>query len=123
MALYRDNFCACKDGECKIGLQNHFRRLMKQDFSHCEETITNMISVLQGSSHSPKQINILVSLLKKLTIEQYSHQKMDQILDLFVVLYLKCSRDVQLTFLDDIDKMYLMIIESQQQIFVERKFQ
>lgn len=20
MALYRDNFCACKDGECKIGL-------------------------------------------------------------------------------------------------------
>lgn len=96
---------------------------MKQDFSHCEETITNMISVLQGSSHSPKQINILVSLLRKLTIEQYSHQKMDEILDLFVVLYLKCSRDVQLTFLDDIDKMYLMIVESQQQIFVERKFQ
>lgn len=29
MAIYRDNFCSCSNGECKNGLQNHFRKLMK----------------------------------------------------------------------------------------------
>jgi len=96
---------------------------MKQDLHSSEEIITDMISVLQGSSPSYKQINILVSLLKKLTIDKFSFKKMDDILDIFIVLYLKCSRDVQLTFLDDIDKLYLMLIENETQVIVDKKFE
>ena len=47
---------------------------------------------------------------------------MDQLLDLFVVIYLKTSQSVQLTFVDDIDKMMHLIKENQKAIFVEKKF-
>jgi hypothetical protein len=47
---------------------------------------------------------------------------MDQLLDLFVVIYLKTSQSVQLTLVDDIDKMMHIIKENQKAIFVEKKF-
>jgi hypothetical protein len=71
-----------------------FRMLMKQDFNQHEETISNMISLLNGSPHTEKQINILTYLLNKIKMEQYDNSKMDEILNLFVVLYLKCKREV-----------------------------
>ena len=51
-------------------------------------------------------------LLNKIVVEQFNNHKMDEILDLFVVIYLKCSQAVQLTFVDDIDKCMHLIRES-----------
>lgn len=42
---------------------------------------------------------------------------MDQILDLFVLIYLKCSPAVQLNFIDDIDKCIKLILEDKSAIF------
>lgn len=83
-----------------------------------------MISVLNGSPHTEKQINILTYLLGKIKVEQYTNSKMEEILNLFVVLYLKCKREVQITFLDDIDKIFVLLQEekTKQQVFVDKTF-
>lgn len=122
LAIYRDNFCDCGEGICKTQVQNIFKALLKQDLNANEETITSMSNLLTGSPHSNKQINILIYLLKKIQVEKFGNKKMDEILNLFVVIYLKCSQAVQLTFLDDIDKIVCMIKEAQQEVIIQKKF-
>lgn len=48
---------------------------------------------------------------------------MDEILNLFVIIYLKCSKAVQLTFINDIDLCMQMIKEAQEKLFIERHFE
>jgi len=96
---------------------------MKQDINEDNDTINNMINLMTGSPHSDKQINSLIFLLRKINVEQFPNKKMDEILNLFVVVYLKCSPAVQLTFVDDIDKCMCFIRESQQKLFIERAFE
>lgn len=67
-------------------------------------------------------VNILVFLLGKIQVETFENRKMDEILNLFVVVYLKCSQAVQLTLLDDIDRCIVLIRHSQEQIIVEKTF-
>lgn len=67
-------------------------------------------------------VNILVFLLGKIQVEPFENRKMDEILNLFVVVYLKCSQAVQLTLLDDIDRCIVLIRHSQEQIIVEKTF-
>ena len=64
---------------------------MKQDLNHSDETIENLIDILCGSSRSDKQISILVYLLNNIQVESFSDHKMDEILNLFLVIYLKSS--------------------------------
>lgn len=87
--------------------------MLKQDLNSESETINNIINILTGSPNSEKQINILIFLLRKINVEQFPNKKMDEILNLFVVVYLKCSPAVQLTFVDDIDKCMCFIREAQ----------
>lgn len=81
-----------------------------------------MTNIMMGSPHSEKQISILIFLLNKIHVEQFNTKKLDEILDLFVVIYLKCTQAVQLTFVDDIDKCMQLIKEASNKIFVERTF-
>lgn len=57
-----------------------------------------------GCPKTPNQINIVVFWLKKLKEENLNEYKIEEILNLFVILYLKCSKEIQLTLVDDIDK-------------------
>ena len=41
---------------------------------------------------------------------------MDALLDLFIVVYYKCSQEVQLTLLDDIDKCMSLVSNSDSRI-------
>lgn len=47
---------------------------------------------------------------------------MDELLKMFVVIYLKCSQAVQLTFVNDIDLLMHMIKEKTDKLFVENTF-
>jgi hypothetical protein len=47
---------------------------------------------------------------------------MDELLKMFVVIYLKCSQAVQLTFVNDIDLCMHMIKEKTDKLFVENSF-
>lgn len=67
---------------------------MKQDLNSGEETISNMIKLLTGSPQNDKQINILLFMLNKINVEMFPNKKMDEILHLFVVIYLKCSQTI-----------------------------
>lgn len=122
LAIYKDNFCKCNDGSCKQGLITQFRTLMKQDLAQNTNTIRDMMNIMMGSPHSEKQVNILIFILTKITVETFPNDKMDEILNLFVVVYLKCSREVQLTFVDDIDKLMQFVKEGQEKIFVQKEF-
>ena len=82
-----------------------------------------MINFLTGSPSSEKMITILSTILSKIHIEQFTNQKMDEILNLFVIIYLKCSKAVQLTFINDIDLCMQMIKEAQEKLFIERHFE
>lgn len=122
LAIYRDNFCDCLDSECKNALQNKMRELMKEDIG-LHNTVQNMINFLTGSPNSEKMISILIFILNKIHIESFSNSKMDELLNLIVVIYLKCSKAVQLTFINDIDMCMQMIREAQEKLFVEKVFE
>lgn len=53
-------------------------------------------------------------ILRKIHIQEFEDKEMDALLDLFIVVYYKCSQEVQLTLLDDIDKCMSMISECNQ---------
>ena len=84
---------------------------MKQDLNSNDEVCNNVVSIMTGSPHSEKQVNVLIFLLRKINVESFNNDRMDEILNLFVVIYLKCSQSVQLTFVDDIDKVIQLIKE------------
>ena len=81
-----------------------------------------MINIMTGSPQQDKLVNILVFLLHKIQVETFENRKMDEILNLFVVVYLKCSQAVQLTLLEDIDRSVAIIRHSQEKIIVEQTF-
>ena len=95
---------------------------MKTDISQ-HSTVFNMINFLTGSPNSEKMITILSTILNKIHIEQFTNQKMEEILNLFVIIYLKCSKAVQLTFINDIDLCMHLIKEAQEKLFVEKHFE
>ena len=64
---------------------------MKEDMEHNDNTIKDMANIMMGSSRTDKQISILVYLINKVHLEAFSTKKLEEILDLFVVIYLKCS--------------------------------
>mgnify|MGYP001150961611 CR=1 FL=1 len=47
---------------------------------------------------------------------------MEELLNLFVIIYLKCSQEVQLTLVDDVDKCIEFIQGDQEAIFKNKKF-
>lgn len=91
LAIYRDNFCDCGNEKCKNALQKKFRELIKQDLNMNDHTIKDIINIMMGSPTSEKLVTVLTTLLNKLVIESFDNYKMMEILDLFVVIYLKCS--------------------------------
>ena len=109
LAIYRNNFCNCNQVVCKEKLAFHFKVLMKKDLNAVDELCNNMVSIMTGSPQSDKQVNILIFLLQKINVEKFDNDKMDEILNLFLVIYLKCSQAVKLTFVDDIDKVIQLI--------------
>jgi len=122
LAIYKDNFCDCPEGICKNGLGEHFKSLMKQDLNMENDTFNNMMNLMMGSPSSKNQVNVLMRLLEKINIGDFPSKKMDEILNLFVVVYLKCSQAVQLTFVDDIDKVLMFIREDIQKVIIDKKF-
>ena len=87
-----------------------------------KEVISDMTNLMMGCSHNDKQINILIFLVNKIHMENLPYQTLDEMLNLFVVVYLKCSKAVQLSFLDDLDKIGKMIKDESKSLFVQKAF-
>ena len=115
LPLFRDNFCSCEHSACKNGLMSEFRSLLKSELN--QENISSIQSILVGSPGTDKIVNQITYLLQKIKHDEFSFREMDAMLDLFLVLYYKCSLAVRLNFVDDIDRNLFGLIKD-----VENKF-
>lgn len=93
---------------------------MRADVS--KSLVNDSINIVTGSSKSNKIVNILWSFMKYLEVNPIVKDLMDDFLRLFVVLYLKSSKAVQLTILEDLENSFLLIKEQETKIFIDKKF-
>ena len=91
LALFADNFCSCIGVNCKKELTQQFQKFMRSELSR--NFVIDLINIIAGSSSkSDKIINILIYFLKYLSLEQIGKDSLDDMLNLFVMIYLKASR-------------------------------
>jgi cystathionine beta-lyase/cystathionine gamma-synthase len=57
-----------------------------------------------------------------MAINKISKDLMNELLQLFVVLYLKSNNSLKLTILEDLEKIFLLIKEHETKIFVDGTF-
>lgn len=89
MALYADSFCGCSNATCKNRLTTELQSKMKEDLS--KNLVNDLINMLIGSAKNDKVVNIIMFLLKYISIHPIEKELMDDMLKLFVVLYLKSN--------------------------------
>ncbi len=88
-----------------------------------EQNLNSLLNLLYGSPINPKMMNIVISFLDRLIIEKFGFQEMDCMLDLFIILYLKCTKEIQLIFKHDINIILFNIItENSEQLINNGKF-
>lgn len=63
---------------------------MKQNINQSETTIQNTLSIIMGCPKTDNQISIVEFWLKKIQMETFTFNKMEELLQLFVTIYLKC---------------------------------
>jgi hypothetical protein len=76
--------------------------------------------MLTGSSKSQKVINLIWSFLQYMSLNYISKPLMDELLKLFVVLYLKSSMAVKLTLMEDLDNIFILIKTAETKLFVDK---
>lgn len=92
-ALFADNYCQCTGPNCKKELTNLFQKFMRSELSR--KFVVDLINIIAGSSSkSDKIINILIYFLKYLSLNQIGKDILDDMLNLFVMIYLKASRSL-----------------------------
>lgn len=118
LALFADNYCSCTGPNCKKELTNLFQKFMRAELSR--KFVVDLINILAGSSSkSDKIINILIYFLKYLSLNQIAKEILDDMLNLFVMIYLKASRALQRAVVEDIETIFYLVKEQETLIFVE----
>jgi hypothetical protein len=64
---------------------------MKQDLNKNQHVLHDMWNIMMGSQNNDKQTKILKYWLQKIHVETFQNERMDEILELFVLIYLKCT--------------------------------
>jgi predicted amino acid-binding ACT domain protein len=120
LALFADNFCKCLDKNCKQELTNQLQQYMKLEFS--KKIVNDFINIISGTSKSGKLVNIMAFLLKSLSIHNISKELMDDLIGLFMMLYLKSNETLKLALLTDLENAFMLVKQKETAIFVDKKF-
>jgi hypothetical protein len=84
---------------------------MREDLSR--SLVNDLINILAGSTKSDKIINILFYFLKYLSLNTISKELMDEMLNLFVMIYLKSNRPLQKAIIGDIETIFVLVKEQE----------
>ena len=84
---------------------------MKENLSR--SLVNDLINILAGSSKSDKIINILIYFLKYLSLNSISKELMDDMLNLFVMIFLKASTPLKKAMIGDLEMIFFMIKEQE----------
>lgn len=118
--LYGDNYCACQNKHCKGHLNNKFRTLLKvNQLSH--PLLREFIQIITGSMMK-KSATFFKYFFKFLEEQDLNKELLDDLLQLFVVLFLKSEESVQVTVLEDLEKVFNLLKRNETKIFVDRNY-
>ena len=118
IALFADNFCSCVGLNCKKELTVQFQNFMRSELSR--KFVLDLINIIAGSSSkSDKIINILIYFLKYLSLNQIGKDSLDDMLNLFVMIYLKASRPLQRAVVEDLETIFFMIKDQETLLFID----
>jgi hypothetical protein len=118
LSLFADTFCFCEGPNCKKELTNQFQRFMRSELSR--KFVLDLINIIAGSSSkSDKIINILIYFLKYLSLNTIGKDVQDDMLNLFVMIYLKASRPLQRAVIDDLETIFFLIKEQETALFID----
>lgn len=117
--LYGDNYCACQNDHCKNDLSSKFKGLLKTKIS--KTLFREFTQIITGSiqKHSAKLFRYFLKFLED---EELNKELLDELLQLFVVLFLQSEESVKVTVLQDLDSIFKMLKSNQTKIFVDRSF-
>ena len=93
---------------------------MKEGLSR--SLVNDLINILAGSSKSDKIINILIYFLKYLSLNIISKELMDDMLNLFVMIFLKANSPLKKAMIGDLEMIFFMIKENETQLFIDKTF-
>lgn len=93
---------------------------MKQDIS--KQIVNDLINIVGGTSTSGKLVNIMTFMFKSLSIQQLKRHLLDDIINMFVMLYLKSNLALKKALVTDLENIFLLIKQKETFIFVDRKF-
>ena len=101
-------------------LTAEFQKMMKENLS--KNLVNDLINMLTGSSKSQRGVNLIWYFLRYMALNNIAKDLMDDILKLFVVLYLKSNNAVKLTIMEDLDNIFLLIKGAETKLFVDGAF-
>jgi hypothetical protein len=85
--------------------------------------VIDLINIIAGSSSkSDKIINILIYFLKYLSLNQIGKDSLDDMLNLFVMIYLKSSRPLQRAVVEDLETIFFLVKEQETLLFIDQHF-
>lgn len=94
--------------------------MMKESLS--KSLVNDLISMLTGNAKNQRSINLIWYFLQYMALNTIAKNLMDDILRLFVVMYLKSSNAVKLTIIEDLDNIFLLIKGAETKLFVDGAF-
>lgn len=78
--------------------------------------------MVMGSPKSIKIVNHIWHLLKNMEVMKINEDMMDEVMRLFVVVYLKSENSIKFALMDDIDRAFKFIKDDEAKIIVDQVF-
>lgn len=121
ISMFADNFCQCTGPNCKKELTAQFQQYMRSELSR--KFVVDLINIIAGSSSkSEKMINILIYFLRYLSLNNIGKDVQDDMLNLFVMIYLKASRVLQKAIIEDLETIFFYIKDQETALFIDQHF-
>jgi hypothetical protein len=87
-----------------------------------KSVVNDLINIQTGSSKNARSVQPIWFFLRYMAMEIIDKNLMDDILRLFVVLYLKSSTAVKLTLTKDLEDIFALIKREETKLFVDGAF-
>jgi hypothetical protein len=81
--------------------------------------VKDLTNILMGSSKSIKIIRSIWTILKYMELNVIGKDLMDELLKLFVVIYLKSGLAIKVTLYEDLENAFMLIKEKEDQVIVD----
>ena len=118
--LYGDNYCSCDNEHCKAHLNSKMRVFLQTE-KLTKPLLRELTQVIAGVKKIPSA-KLFRYLMKFLEDQSLDKDLFDDLLQLFLVLFLKSEEAVKVTMLQDLDNVFIFLKQAETKIFVDRRF-